>query len=245
MTPRQAAATVTGTFTEGPLRRIRLHAPALADRLHPGQFVTAATGDVLRQPLLPAAIHATGLDLLLPPDHPAATLVPDDAIDLLGPLGRPLAPGDPPVRLLLMADTPHLPTLFPMLDQALAEESQVALLLLDGDGETAYPPALLPPALEFHRLDGNVLRATEPVRTLLMWADRMLVATDPRRYPALRRLVTDVRLAPAADLAQALLLPTIVCGVGACRGCAVDMRRGYRQACTDGPFFNLLELEVL
>jgi dihydroorotate dehydrogenase electron transfer subunit len=243
MTPRQAEAIVAGTFIEGPLRRIRLHAPALVDRLRPGHFVTAARDDGLRQPLLPAAIHDTGLDLLLLPDHAAATLAPDDAIDLLGPLGRPLTDVEPLDRLLLVADTPHLPTLFPMLDRALAEDGQAALLLLNG--AIAYPPALLPPALELHRIDGAALRATDPVRTLLMWADRVLVATDPARYAVLRRLVTDVRLAPGADFAQALLLPTIVCGVGACRCCTVGTRRGYRQACTDGPFFNLLELEVL
>ena len=245
MTPRQAQATVTGTFTEGPLRRIRLRAPALVDRLRPGQFVTADLGDTIRRPLLPAAIHATGLDLLLPPDHPAAALAPDETIDLLGPLGRPLPRPDSPTQLLLIADAPHLYTLFPMLDQALAEDGQATLLLLEDDAAPSYPPALLPPALEFHRIDASALHDTDPVHPLLMWTDRILAAADPACYPALAQLVTDVRLAPASDLAQALLLPTIVCGVGACRGCTVHTRRGYRQTCIDGPFFNLLELEVL
>lgn len=245
MTLRQAEATVTGTFTEGPLRRVRLHAPALANRLRPGQFVTADLGDVLRQPLLPAAIHATGLDLLLPPDHPVARATPEGKIDLLGPLGRPVPHSGPPTRLLLIADASRLPALFPMLDQVLTEEGQAALLLMEDDSAPVYPTALLPPAVELRRIDGETLRATEPMRTLLMWADRVLVATDPARYVPLRRLVTDVRLAPAADFAQALLLPTVVCGVGACRGCTVETRQGYRQACTDGPFFNLLELGIL
>jgi dihydroorotate dehydrogenase electron transfer subunit len=243
MTPRQAAATVMGTFAEGPRRRIRLRAPALVDRLHPGQFVTADLGDVLRQPLLPAAIRATGLDLLLLPGQAAAALAPDETIDLLGPLGCPLPRVEPRARLLLIADAHHLPSLFPMLNQALTDDGQAALLLLSGDGAAPYPRALLPPALELHEVDGDALRATEPVRTLVMWADRVLVATDAARYPALARLVNDLRLAPAADFAQALLMPTVVCGVGACRGCTVDTRQGYRQACTDGPFFNLLELE--
>jgi hypothetical protein len=70
----------------------------------------------------------------------------------------------------------------------------------------------------------------------------LLAATDPALYPGLAEALRTVRLKPRPDLAQALLLPTVVCGVGACQGCAVSTQRGYRRACIDGPAFDLLEL---
>ena len=68
-------------------------------------------------------------------------------------------------------------------------------------------------------------------------------ACDSVIDPALAQTVREVRVAPGARLAQALLVPPMACGVGACRGCAVQVARGFRLACTDGPVFDLLELQ--
>ncbi len=255
MTPLQQNGLVLDAFPEGPFRRIRLHAPALAARLQPGQFVTADLGAAVREPLLPAAVGAEGLEMLLPPGHPAAALAPGDAVDLLGPLGRALPRPQPPQRLLLIADVPHLPALLPFAHQSLANGCPAALLLSAATAAHFYPPALLPPALEVHLVtaDGSAGHAGSPLDLLpgrgqapplLAWADRVLVAADPVLYMALAEVVLDTRLMPGPDFAQALLLPTIVCGVGACQGCAVRTRRGTRRACTDGPFFSLLDLEA-
>ena len=56
-----------------------------------------------------------------------------------------------------------------------------------------------------------------------------------------REIVRQVRVMPGRRFAQALVTPPMACGVGACQGCAVEMRRGIRLACTDGPVFDLLE----
>jgi len=69
------------------------------------------------------------------------------------------------------------------------------------------------------------------------------IALKPTFYPALSQAVRAERLSPRPGFAQALLMPLIPCGVGACRACAVPTHRGYRLACTEGPFFDLLELE--
>ena len=54
--------------------------------------------------------------------------------------------------------------------------------------------------------------------------------------------VREVRVGPGKHFAQALVVPPMACGVGACQGCAVQVERGVRLACTDGPVFDLLEL---
>jgi len=42
--------------------------------------------------------------------------------------------------------------------------------------------------------------------------------------------------------ASALLEETMACGVGACRGCVVSTRHGYRTVCSDGPVFDVADL---
>jgi len=51
-----------------------------------------------------------------------------------------------------------------------------------------------------------------------------------------------VRVGPGTRFAQALVVPPMACGVGACQGCGVEVTRGTKLACTDGPVFDLLEL---
>jgi dihydroorotate dehydrogenase electron transfer subunit len=41
---------------------------------------------------------------------------------------------------------------------------------------------------------------------------------------------------------EAALEEMMACGVGACRGCVVDTRSGYRCVCSDGPVFDTSEL---
>jgi dihydroorotate dehydrogenase electron transfer subunit len=77
---------------------------------------------------------------------------------------------------------------------------------------------------------------------LARWADCICIADDPATYLALADVVRDVRIGPPPRLAQALVVPPMACGVGACQGCAVQVSGGTKLACTDGPVFDLLEL---
>jgi dihydroorotate dehydrogenase electron transfer subunit len=249
MTALQETARVCTNTAEGAFRRVRLRCPALCARLRPGQFVTADLGTALRSPLLPVEAGTETLDVLLPSDHAGATLAPDSDLDLLGPLGRALPSLRSPTRLLLLADAPHLPAVLYAVQDALAAGCPTTLLLSAATGFHLYPPALLPPTLEIHLVTTSgstedVAASLAPLPDLLPWANRLLVATEPDLYPSLAELVREIRLLPGPDFAQAFLLPAIVCGVGACRGCAVRTYEGQRCACTDGPFFDLLNLEA-
>lgn len=78
---------------------------------------------------------------------------------------------------------------------------------------------------------------------LACWAGCVCVACDSAIEPALAQTVREVRVAPGARFAQALPMPPMACGVGTCRGCAVQVARGFKLACTDGSVFDLLELQ--
>ena len=249
---RQTDALITGLDIDGPFACVTLAAPDVASGLAAGRFVLADLGDTLRSPLFPARLGAKGFDILVPPDHPAARLQPGAAVNILGPLGQGFEVQASVRRLLLVADTAHLPTLLGLAqpkNQVSAKEPglSAALLLSAPTAAELYPVRLLPPALEVHivTVDGSAGHGGSPLDLfpdLAQWADCVCIAGKPDTYPALAHIVREVRLGPGPGFAQARVVPPLVCGVGACQGCAVETAHGTRLACTDGPVFDLLTL---
>lgn len=106
--PRQPVhlrvATVLANCSVGAYARLVLDAPKIAGRALPGQFVTLAVGEEPTSTLLRRAfsIHASGgglVELVVAAHGVGSTWVtrrrPGDAVDVVGPLGRPFpAPGD-------------------------------------------------------------------------------------------------------------------------------------------------------
>jgi dihydroorotate dehydrogenase electron transfer subunit len=247
----QVDAQIIDLASSGPFKRVALAAPAIAPGLAAGRFVLADLGGYLRTPLFPARLPAEpeddSFEMLVPLDHPVAALQPGPTVNLIGPLGCGFEVDAAARHLLLVAATAHLPPLLPLTQRGLEQERSVTLLLSTPTAAALYPIQLLPPALEVHIVTtdgsaghgGSVL---DLLPDLACWADCVCIADDPATYPALAEIVRQVRVAPGRRFAQALVTPPMVCGVGACQGCAVEMRRGIRLACTDGPVFDLLEL---
>lgn len=263
----QTKALVTEVEQSGPFVQVILSVLEIAPSLSPGRFVLADLGDFLRTPLFPAWMEAGEFAVLVPPDHPAAALRPGAGVDLIGPLGCGFELAATARRLLLVADTAHLPVLLPLvLSEACPERGRrveglarqkpgflekpglsVALLLSAPTAAELYPIRLLPPAMEVHLVtaDGSAGHggsALDLLPDLVRWADCVCIADDPATYPALAVIVREVRLGPAERFAQALVVPPLACGVGACQGCGVQVAGGVKLACTDGPVFDLLEL---
>jgi dihydroorotate dehydrogenase electron transfer subunit len=256
----QCDATVTYTDQIGPFRRIRLEAPLVAPGLSAGRFALADLGDYLRVPLFPAQLDRESFDVFVEPDHPAATLQVGDRVNLIGPLGRGYELPHQARRALLVADMPHLPVLLPLTHQRRSSfrgpEVSIALLLSAATAGDLYPIHLLPPSLEVQIATGDgQVGHTGSVLDLLPdmvpWADCICIAAGPEMYPAMADTVlranSQGRLIPSGAkgrqrFAQALVVPPMPCGVGACQSCAVSTRRAPKLACTDGPVFDLLRL---
>ena len=252
----QADALVTNIEECGPFVRVTLVASTLRPGLTPGRFVLADLGGYLRIPLFPAFLDASGsdtaaFDVLVRPGHPLAILRPGGNVSLIGPLGHGFDPPTTAQRLLLVASSAHLGALLPLTTQK-PEGSEspgfsVALLLSAPTAADLYPVQLLPPTLEVHVVTadgsgGHRGSTLDLFPDLARWADCICIAEDPAIYPRLAEFLQEVRVAPGRGFAQALAMPPIVCGVGACQGCAVPVAHGTRLACTDGPVFDLLEL---
>ena len=250
----QTNVLVTDAETSGPFVRVVFAAPTIASGMTAGRFALADLGGYLRTPLFPAWLNSGGFEVLVPPDHPTTALQPGDKVSLVGPLGRGFKIPEAASRLLLVTDTAHLPVLLPLTgprNQVFSGKSGfssgVALLLSASTAAELYPIQMLPPTLEVHvaTADSSAGHGGSPLDLfpdLARWADCVCVAGDPASYPALAEIVREVRIRPARRFAQALVVPPMACGVGACQGCAVEVARGIKLACSDGPVFDLLEL---
>jgi dihydroorotate dehydrogenase electron transfer subunit len=68
---------------------------------------------------------------------------------------------------------------------------------------------------------------------------RIYCCGPPAMISAVSRTATDHGI-----ICEALLEEMMACGVGACRGCVVETRSGYRCVCSDGPVFDTSELAL-
>ena len=192
----------------------------------PGQFYLALA-DVSPRPFLRASLFPYPgprgeLTFSLHPAHPFASLQPGAWLDLVGPCGRGFALHPRAWNFLLVAES--IERLLPLAHFALASRRSVTLLLPSG-----APLPDLPPAVEIQR---GPLTAD-----LAAWADLIaLDAPDPERRAREARVLCPTR---PADFVQALVVPPMPCGTGACRACWVELGERRQLACVDGPVFSL------
>jgi dihydroorotate dehydrogenase electron transfer subunit len=204
----------------------------------PGQFYLAradrATQPFLRVPLYPFHAYNGGLEFFVDPAHPYAALEPGDTLDLVGPCGHGFSLPPRAAHLLLVAGA--LERLYSLAHLALERHFSVTLLL--------PPPPDAPPSLEDPRsgvkgalpVEIEIQRGTLTA-DLAVWADLVAVdVPDPLTFTeGIRRL----RLHPPPGFVQALITPTMPCGVGACQACWVEVGASRRLACVHGPVFEM------
>lgn len=224
-----------------------------------GEYLLADLGGPVREVLFPSDAVDNGFVTMLPPGHSALRLLPGAVVDMLGPMGHGfqlnLWGGHPIARLLLVAGVEFLPLLGPLFRAApsvvLVVEaatraqlpspqrfpSAVELMLVTQDGSMGY----LGPLETEGPTPAGLERAHDRLCELVAWAERICVAHNPLRYPALATIIKRVRLQPHADLAQAIVRVPMPCGSGVCDVCRVATRYAEKRACVDGPVFDLLD----
>jgi len=150
---------------------------------------------------------------------------PGTQIDIRGPLGKGF---QLPLRarfVALAVFNQHPARLLALAEQALAQNAGVVVLM-------ESIPDGLPAAIEVAPLAA--------LRETLGWAD--YAAFDLPR-PALAGVLYEVREAAYSGDGQALVETALPCGgMGECGVCAVQLRKGHRLACKDGPVFDLKTL---
>lgn len=258
---QQVTARVRGVSVYEPIPSfycLRLEAPRLAAGFCPGQFVLVSTEmEYLRRPFFPITLDGDSISVLFRSEAPLRVLVPGDAVDCIGPLGTRFPLRSAANNLLLLAQSEGFGVsqkqngvtyLLTLVEQALAAGKRVLLVHEAPTAAQLFPPGGLPPGVEIQlaTLDGSqghAGSALELLPELAQWADHVYAVGDVAWYAVLVRVLREHRLHLGQGLAWGLIAPEIMpCGMGACGGCAVERRGGYRLACADGPVFDLTKV---
>ncbi|MDQ3127496.1 MAG: dihydroorotate dehydrogenase electron transfer subunit [Chloroflexota bacterium] len=251
-------------------------APELATGSRAGQFVHARTGDlsglVLRRPFsINTADPATGVITIHFRTIGRGTewftrLRPGDAVEMLGPLGRPFEVDPRSRHLLLIAGGLGMAGVRSLADEAINHGRQVTLLFGAASARDVYPSSLLPDEVEYVIAtdDGSVGHrgfVTELVPQYEGWADQAFACGPAPMLAALARLAEgrgerlgvaklgrkrgggkpDAMGSTAARrkaFLQVSMEQNMGCAVGACLGCVIMGTNGVPQrVCREGPVF--------
>jgi dihydroorotate dehydrogenase electron transfer subunit len=249
------------------LRWLTLHAPELARSVRAGQYLLVRCAEegsydpLLRRALFVAAAEpALGqIGLLYQPTDRGLTWLargrPGDSLDVVGPLGRPFVVDERTRNLLLAGAGPGLAALLLLARESVAKGRAVTLLAGAADVATLPPAFLLPGEVEYQSFAGLQIAdfrlQIEPndttstiynLQSAIGWADSVCAALPRDQLPVLRDAIRAIKFRWERGFASVLLEGPIVCGVGACGVCAVDMRKGTRLLCSDGPVFDLRDV---
>ncbi len=258
------------------------HAPELASRSRAGQFVHVRTGDlsglVLRRPFsINTADPVTGTITIHFRTIGRGTewftaLRPGDAVDMLGPLGRPFEVDPRSRHLLLVAGGLGMAGVRFLVDEAIRDGRRVTLLFGASGAREVYPTSLLPDEVEYVIAtdDGSVGHrgfVTELVPDYEAWAYQAFACGPAPMLAALARLAagrrerlgvarlgrkrgagrSDPSGSPAARrkaFLQVSMEQNMGCAVGACLGCVVKSTSGPPlRVCREGPIFAAEELD--
>jgi len=252
------------------------HAPELATGSRAGQFVHVKTGDlsglVLRRPFsINTADPASGTITIHFRTIGRGTewftaLRPGDAVDMLGPLGRPFEVDSRSSHLLLVAGGLGMAGVRYLADEAIRDGRRVTLLFGAASAREVYPTSLLPDEVEYVIAtdDGSFGHhgfVTELVPDYEAWADQAFACGPAPMLAALARLAAgrrerlgvarlgrkrgggkaDAVGSPAARrkaFLQVSMEQNMGCAVGACLGCVIMGSNGAPQrVCREGPVF--------
>ncbi len=252
------------------------HAPELAIGSRAGQFVHVRTGDlsglVLRRPFsINTADPVSGVVTIHFRTIGRGTewfthLRTGDAVDMLGPLGRPFEVDPRSRHLLLVAGGLGMAGVRFLVDEAIRDGRQVTMLFGATSARDVYPSTLLPDEVEYVIAtdDGSVGHrgfVTELVPDYEAWADQSFACGPAPMLAALARLAAGRRerlgvarlgrkrgggkSVPAGSTAarrkaflQVSMEQNMGCAVGACLGCVIMGTNGAPQrVCREGPVF--------
>ena len=221
----------------------------------PGQFIDIKVNDT-EQPLLrrPISIHGISgskirllYEILGQGTQALAQRKPNELLDILGPLGKGFnwqsqnkGKSKAGQNILVAGGMGVAPLVF------LAQRLNKPLVLIGGQSKKNIlclnEFKKLGCAVELATLDGSVGfkgRVTELLKNVLIQVKAQeIFSCGPQ---AMLKVVANIAQENQIK-AQLSLESHMACGIGACLGCVVGTKSGYRRVCKDGPVFSSEEL---
>lgn len=226
---------------------IKIKSMYLAEHSVPGQFVMVKLQDNTTDPLLriPLGVHSInkdGISLLYRVIGQGTEILSQkqsgENLNILGPLGNGFNITEQQNNILVAGGCGVAPLY--ALAELLTKQNKTVTLFLGAATKDeivcAEKFAALGVKVEIATEDGsegfNGL-VTELVKQNLH-NDNMIYASGPNpMLKALTKLSTQLNIP-----AQLSLEAYMACGIGVCRGCAIETQDGYKMCCQDGPVFS-------
>ncbi len=229
--------------------------PEIAVSALPGQFVMVRTADgfdpLLRRPFSLHMVRGETISILYRVVGRGTELLshkgPGDAVDVVGPLGQGFSLdrdsgtvvmvagglGIAPLAYLAQRTRERFPSRRMMLFYGTrTQEEMVPLDVFQAAGVEVNPATE-----DGSRGERGFITDVVSAR-LSSLEDAVFRVCGP--HPMVKAL--DSVLSDRRQVVEVSLEALMACGLGACLGCAVATRGGYRHVCQDGPVFRLEEL---
>jgi len=233
--------------------RLSLKTPPIARLAKPGQFVHLRVNEeifpLLRRPFSIHSVHKENIQILYKVAGAGTGILSrrkkDELLDVIGPLGNGYRLPDKRTKVILVAGGAGVASLC-FLSQRLASCPAV---LIGGRSKRDILGRD-----KFKRLKTKIKISTEDgslgKKGLVTDLLQELLPTPHSPLPTVIYACGPMRMlketAKIAERHRALcyvsLEEFIVCGVGACQGCAVRTKNGYKRVCKDGPVFDSKEI---
>lgn len=242
--------------------RMEIETPEIAVNAKPGHFVMLKADEDTFDPLLniPLGIFektAHSISVLYQVIGPGTIKLThkrsNDLIRVLGPLGNTfntsLAEIKPKIKVLLVAGGCGMAPLFSLIEPFRKLNHEVEVYIgVRSKSELFYEEQiqLLGAKLFVSTADGS-LGYQGYITDLLL--SHLVVSEYQSGHDLIYAAGPDPMLIVLAKLALKLGIPAEVsmdaymaCGIGACLGCAIKTKTGYKHCCIDGPVFDIHEI---
>jgi NAD(P)H-flavin reductase len=195
--------------------------------LQPGQFMMVRSADdILPVPLFPCGMQGFQYTSPLCGNHHWNV---GDLFSISLPHGSGFDVSGKSRRLLMVSSTSSPLRLFP-----------IAANIIQNGGEAALYTKNLPDHVPLEM----ELLSLEQLAEAVSWADCIIGDTSTDQLVNWKNELLDGKSTTTNLNIQILVDTPLVCaGTANCGICAIKTRHGWKQACTDGPVFHLVELE--
>jgi NAD(P)H-flavin reductase len=196
--------------------------------VHPGQFLMVrGADDILPVPVYPMDASCGKFTSMC---SAGSQWRLGDQLSLSGPHGMGFDLPSVSRRLLIISSSSTPLRLIPLAQMVLSVGGEVALY-------AGTIPQYVPAEVE--------LLSKDQLGEAVSWADCIVGDARLKGLSKWTGLFSGMQNSPLGRGVQLLVDTPLVCGGSSeCGVCAVKTRHGWKQACTDGPVFNLDELEI-
>jgi dihydroorotate dehydrogenase electron transfer subunit len=220
---------------------LTLDAPDLARSMRAGQFALVRDPNTfdpyLRRTAWLYRIENKRITLTIRADDVLMRrLQPGNFIDVLAPIGNPITFDANIQHVLLIGEGEQIAQLVAIAQAALAQNCEVVLVHHAIAPDQIFPTYLLAPEIEYHTDSANA--------ELMLWADALVLSGSDEFYRTIAERVRNARYRLESGFARALIDMPMPCGTGECFACAIDTRNGIKRTCVDGPWFDLLDMQL-